>query len=121
MLVTENMFGDIISDQTAALVGGMGMAPSADVGDRHGLFQPCHGSAPDIAGQGKANPTATILSAALMLDWLAEQHGNDDLAAAARRIEQAVDAVFASGKIVPWELGGRDGTDAIASAVASNL
>ncbi len=121
VLVTENMFGDIISDQTAALVGGMGMAPSADVGDKHGLFQPCHGSAPDIAGQGKANPTATILSAALMLDWLAEQHHNDALAAAARRIEQAVDAVFASGRITPYELGGRDGTEAIASAVASNL
>ena len=121
VLVTENMFGDILSDQAAALVGGMGMAPSADVGDRHGLFQPCHGSAPDIAGQGKANPTATILSAALMLDWLGERHGNAALVAAARRIEQAVDAVFAPGKVVPFELGGRDGTAAIAAAVASNL
>ena len=121
VLVTENMFGDILSDQTAALVGGMGMAPSADVGDEHGLFQPCHGSAPDIAGQGKANPTATILSAALMLDWLADRHANPALAAAARRIEQAVDTVFASGRILPYELGGRDGTAAIAAAVASNL
>jgi len=121
VLVTENMFGDILSDETAALVGGMGMAPSADVGDRHGLFQPCHGSAHDIAGQGKANPTATILSVALMLDWLGERHANDALGAAARRIEQAVDLVFASGRIVPFELGGRDGTEAIAAAVASNL
>ena len=121
VLVTENMFGDILSDQTAALVGGMGMAPSADVGDEHGLFQPCHGSAPDIAGQGKANPTATILSAALMLDWLADRHANPALATAARRIEQAVDTVFASGRILPYELGGRDGTAAIAAAVASNL
>jgi len=121
VLVTENMFGDILSDQTAALVGGMGMAPSADIGDEHGLFQPCHGSAPDIAGQGKANPTATILSAALMLDWLADRHGIAALSAAARRIEQAVDAVFASGRILPFEFGGRDGTAAIASAVASNL
>ena len=121
VLVTENMFGDILSDQTAALIGGMGMAPSADVGDHHGLFQPCHGSAPDIAGQGKANPTATILSAALMLDWLAERHANPALAAGARRIEQAVDAVFASGRILPYEFGGRDGTAAIAAAVASNL
>ncbi|HEY6133352.1 MAG TPA: isocitrate/isopropylmalate family dehydrogenase [Rubrivivax sp.] len=121
VLVTENMFGDILSDQTAALVGGMGMAPSADIGDRHALFQPCHGSAPDIAGQGKANPTASILSAALMLDWLAERHGNAALGAAARRIEQAVDAVFASGQLVPFEFGGRDGTAAIAAAVASNL
>ena len=57
VLVTENMFGDILSDLIAALVGGMGMAPSADIGDKHGLFQPAHGTAPDIAGQGKANPT----------------------------------------------------------------
>jgi 3-isopropylmalate dehydrogenase len=121
VLVMENMFGDIISDQTAALVGGMGMAPSADIGDAHGLFQPCHGSAPDIAGQGKANPTATILSAALMLDWLAERHGNEKLASAARRIETAVDEVFASGRVLPFELGGHDGTAAIAAAVASNL
>jgi len=121
VLVTENMFGDIISDQTAALVGGMGMAPSGDIGDAHGLFQPCHGSAPDIAGQGKANPTATILSAAMMLDWLAERSGEDALAAAGARIERAVDAVFASGRIRPFEFGGSDGTKTIAAAVASNL
>ena len=96
-IVTENMFGDILSDQTAALVGGMGMAPSGDIGDRHGLFQPCHGSAPDIAGQGKANPIATILSAAMMLDWLAERRSDDALAAAARRLERAVDSVMRVG------------------------
>ena len=121
VLVTENMFGDILSDEAAALVGGMGMAPSADVGDRHGLFQPCHGSAPDIAGQGKANPTATILSAAMMLDWLAERGHGEALGHAALRLEQAVDAAFASGRIVPYELGGRDGTRAIADAIAANL
>ena len=70
VLVTENMFGDILSDLAAGIVGGMGMAPSADIGDKYGVFQPAHGSAPDIAGQGKANPIATILSAAMMLDWL---------------------------------------------------
>jgi 3-isopropylmalate dehydrogenase len=121
VLVTENMFGDILSDQCAALVGGMGMAPSADVGDRHGLFQPCHGSAPDIAGEGKANPTAMILSAAMMLDWLAERHDDPRLAAAARRLERAVDAAFESGALSPHELGGRDGTRSIADAVSSNL
>jgi 3-isopropylmalate dehydrogenase len=121
VLVMENMFGDIISDQTAALVGGMGMAPSADIGDAHGLFQPCHGSAPDMAGQGKATPTATIRSAALLLDWLADRHGTAPLASAARRIETAVDEVFASGRVLPFELGGHDGTAAIAAAVASNL
>ncbi len=121
VLVTENMFGDILSDQCAALVGGMGMAPSADVGDRHGLFQPCHGSAPDIAGQGKANPTAMILSAAMMLDWLAERHEDPRLAAAAQRLERAVDAAFASGKLLPFELGGQTGTAAIRDAVLANL
>src|SRR5438046_10640140 len=96
------MFGDIISDQTAALIGGMGMAPSAAVGDDHALFQPCHGSAPDIAGQGKANPTATILSAAMMLDWLSERSTDRQVAASladsARKIERAVDSVFTSGR-----------------------
>ncbi len=71
VLVTENMFGDILSDLAAGMIGGMGMAPSADIGDKHALFQPAHGTAPDIAGKGKANPTAMILSAAMMLDWLA--------------------------------------------------
>jgi 3-isopropylmalate dehydrogenase len=121
VLVTENMFGDIISDQTAALIGGMGMAPSGDIGDEHGLFQPCHGSAPDIAGQGKANPTACILSAAMMLDWLAERSRNDAMAQAARRIEKAVDVIFQSQTLKPFEFGGKAGTQAIRDAVLSNL
>ena len=83
MLVTENMFGDILSDLGAGLVGGMGMAPCAELGEQHGLFQPSHGSAPDIVGQDMANPTATFLSAAMMLDWLAGRSGNAALADAA--------------------------------------
>jgi 3-isopropylmalate dehydrogenase len=121
VMVTENMFGDILSDQIAALIGGMGMAPSGDIGDAHALFQPCHGTAPDIAGQGKANPTATILSGAMMLDWLAERSGRTDLATAAERIERAVDAAFASGGLKPFEFGGKDGTAAIARAVLEAL
>jgi 3-isopropylmalate dehydrogenase len=121
VIVTENMFGDILSDQTAALVGGMGMAPSGDIGDDHALFQPCHGSAPDIYGQAKANPTACILSAAMMLDWLAERSGNPALADAAKKIERAVDEVFASRKVVPFEFGGNAGTRAIRDAVLSSL
>ena len=74
VMVMENMFGDILSDLTAGLIGGMGMAPSADIGDKHAVFQPCHGTAPDIMGKGLANPTAMILSTALMLDWLADRH-----------------------------------------------
>jgi 3-isopropylmalate dehydrogenase len=121
VIVTENMFGDILSDQTAALVGGMGMAPSGDIGDEHAMFQPCHGSAPDICGQGRSNPTACILSAAMMLDWLAERSGNPALSAAARRIERAVDDVLACGSSLPIEFGGKAGTRAIRDAVLSNL
>jgi 3-isopropylmalate dehydrogenase len=121
VLVTENMFGDIISDQTAALVGGMGVAPSGDIGDEHALFQPCHGSAPDIAGEGKANPAACILSAAMMLDWLAERSGDAALAEGARRIERAVDTIFQSERLRPFEFGGKAGTREIRDAVLSNL
>src|ERR1700760_3373269 len=87
VMVMENMFGDILSDMTAGLIGGMGMAPSAGIGDRHAVFQPCHGTAPDIMGQGKANPTAMILSAAMMLDWLADKHGLEGAAEAGERNE----------------------------------
>ncbi len=89
VLVTENMFGDILSDLGAALIGGMGFAPSADIGDAHAVFQPCHGSAPDIAGQGLANPTAMFLSAALMLDWLGQRHGLEACHEAAELISAA--------------------------------
>ena len=84
-MVTENMFGDILSDLGAGLIGGLGMAPSADIGDDHAVFQPCHGTAPDIAGQGLANPTAMFLSAAMMLDWLSERSGVAACATAAMR------------------------------------
>jgi len=120
VLVTENMFGDILSDLTAALIGGMGMAPSADIGDRHAVFQPCHGTAPDIMGKGLANPTAMILSAAMMLDWLADRHGHAPAAEAAGRIERAVERAFANG-LKPSEFGGPDGTAAVAKAVLGAL
>jgi 3-isopropylmalate dehydrogenase len=93
VMVTENMFGDILSDLTAGLVGGMGMAPSADIGERYAVFQPAHGSAPDIAGKGIANPVATILSVAMMLDWF----GTEDTRAGAEMIRSAVKTVFADG------------------------
>jgi 3-isopropylmalate dehydrogenase len=90
VLVTENMFGDILSDLAAGLVGGMGMAPSADLGKEYGVFQPSHGTAPDIAGKGIANPVATILSAAMMLEWLG-------MAAESARIHRAVESVLTAG------------------------
>jgi len=120
VMVMENMFGDILSDMTAGLIGGMGMAPSADIGDRHAVFQPCHGTAPDIMGQGKANPTAMILSAAMMLDWLADKHGLESAAEAGERIERAVDKAYAGG-IKPMEFGGSNGTADIAKAVIEAL
>ena len=121
VLVTENMFGDILSDLGAALMGGMGMAPSADIGDRHGLFQPCHGSAPDIAGQGLANPIAMLQSASMMLDWLAERHAIEACADAGQLIERAIGLVLAEHRVRPLDLGGRDGTAAITKAVIDAL
>jgi 3-isopropylmalate dehydrogenase len=120
VMVTENMFGDILSDLTAGLIGGMGMAPSADIGDRYAVFQPCHGTAPDIMGQGKANPTGMILSAAMMLDWLGDKHGLEGAAEAAERIQRAVDQAYAGG-ISPMEFGGANGTADIAKAVLAGL
>jgi 3-isopropylmalate dehydrogenase len=116
VMVMENMFGDILSDLAAGLIGGLGMAPSADIGDKHAVFQPCHGTAPDIMGLGKANPTAMILSAAMMLDWLGEKHDHPAATKAAQRIQHAVDTAFAQG-LKPVEFGGGDGTAAITKAM----
>jgi 3-isopropylmalate dehydrogenase len=120
VLVTENMFGDILSDLGAGLVGGMGMAPSADIGDRHAVFQPIHGTAPDIAGQGTANPIAAILSAAMMLDWLGRRHACEAVREAGHRMEAAVGSVLAAGMLPP-DLGGTCGTGEIGAAVAAKL
>lgn len=120
VMVMENMFGDIVSDITASLIGGLGMAPSADIGDKYAVFQPCHGTAPDIMGQGKANPTGMILSAAMMLDWLADKHGVESAAEAGETIERAVDQVYAGG-IKPMEFGGSNGTADITRAVLGAL
>ena len=120
VMVMENMFGDIVSDITASLIGGLGMAPSADIGDKYAVFQPCHGTAPDIMGQGKANPTGMILSAAMMLDWLADKHGIESAAEAGETIERAVDQVYAGG-IKPMEFGGSNGTADITKAVLDAL
>lgn len=121
VLVTENMFGDILSDLIAAFAGGMGMAPSADIGDKYALFQPAHGTAPDIAGKGIANPSAMLLSAVMMLDWLAEKHGDAALTDGARAIESSMERVFTSGKVHPYEFGGSSGTADIMRAVIAGL
>ena len=117
----ENMFGDILSDLAGGLVGGMGMAACAEVGDEHALFQPAHGSAPDIMGEDKANPLAAILSGALMLDYLAERTGNTSLAEAARLVEHGVEQGFEANTIRPMEFGGDMGTVAVTDAVIAAM
>jgi 3-isopropylmalate dehydrogenase len=114
VLVTENMFGDILSDLLAGLVGGMGMAPSADIGDQYAVFQPSHGSAPDIAVRGIANPVAAILSAAMMLDWLGEGATGD-------RIRTAVRNVFADRATRTRDMGGTHSTSQMTDAIVANL
>jgi 3-isopropylmalate dehydrogenase len=117
VLVTENMFGDILSDLLAGLVGGMGMAPSADVGDDYAIFQPSHGSAPDIAGQGIANPIAAILSAAMMLDWL----GTDESREGAALIWSSIEKVLEDPLVRTRDMRGMLTTTEMAGAIVEQL
>jgi 3-isopropylmalate dehydrogenase len=117
VLVTENMFGDILSDLAAGLVGGMGLAPSADIGDGCAVFQPAHGTAPDIAGRGIANPVAAILSVALMLEWLA----HDNTLRAAAQVRGAVEAVLADPARRTPDLGGNMTTRQMGDAILASL
>lgn len=121
VIVLENMFGDILSDLGAATVGGLGMAPSGDIGGRWALFQPSHGTAPDIAGQGIANPLAMILSAAMLLQWLGDRHADAAARAAAERIEKAVGAVLAKGHAKTRDIGGTATTREVGDAVLRAL
>lgn len=121
VLVTENLMGDILSDLAAGIIGGLGVAPSADIGQAHAVFQPCHGTAPDIAGRGLANPLAAILSTVMLLDHLAD--GNTDPAprSAARRIEHSVLAALAAGEAQTRDIGGTAGTRESSLAVLKRL
>ena len=121
VIVTENMFGDILSDLGAALLGGLGLAPSGDIGDGHAVFQPCHGSAPDIMGTGKANPIGMLLSAAMMFDWLAGRHGHDPCREAAADLRGAIDRAFETGAVLPIELGGTDTASDVTNAIIAEL
>ncbi|MBN1441003.1 MAG: isocitrate/isopropylmalate dehydrogenase family protein [Anaerolineales bacterium] len=114
VIVTTNMFGDILSDLAAQLVGGLGFASSGNIGESFAVFEPTHGSAPKYAGQYKVNPIATLLAAKLMLDWL----GESEKAAA---LERAVAGVIAAGKVRTYDLGGLSGTLDVAKAVAERL
>ncbi len=121
VVVTTNLFGDILSDEAAGLVGGLGLAPGLNAGDDHAMAQAVHGSAPDIAGQGKANPVASILSLAMLLDWLGSRHGDDAASTAAKKITSAVERVLNAGKTSTPDLGGTattaEMTDAIVKAM----
>jgi isocitrate dehydrogenase (NAD+) len=114
VLVLPNLYGDIVSDLAAGLVGGLGVAPGANIGERAAVFEPVHGSAPKYAGLNKANPTALILSGALMLRHLGETQAAD-------AVESAVRSVIAEGTTVTYDLGGSAGTREYAEAVASRL
>ena len=121
VVVAENMFGDILSDLGAGTVGGLGLAPSADVGDAHGLFQAAHGSAPDIAGKGIANPLATILSAGMMLDWLGRRREDEAALRASGWVEEAVAASLLDGSGLTGDVGGSAGTVEAGDAVLRAL
>jgi len=121
VMVMENMFGDILSDLAGGLVGGMGMAACAEIGDEIGLFQPAHGSAPDIMGEDKANPLAAILSGGLMLEYLAEKSNDQRYEIAALALDRAVEEGFAANALRPMEFGGDMGTKAVTNEVLARI
>jgi isocitrate dehydrogenase (NAD+) len=114
MLLLPNLYGDVMSDLCAGLVGGLGVVPSANMGDEAAMFEAVHGTAPDIAGKGFANPTALLMSSILMLDHLGER-------SAARRVEAALDKVYREGKHHTRDLGGTTGTKAFTDAIIAAL
>jgi len=114
VLVAENMFGDIVSDLCAGLVGGLGFAPSANLGDKYAVFEPTHGSAPKYAGQNKVNPIAMLLTAKMMLDWLKEPE-------MATRLEHAVAHVIKEAKVRTYDMGGKSSTTDVAKEIARHV
>lgn len=117
VIVAENQHGDVLSDLGAALVGGLGFAPSANIGIGRAMFEPAHGTAPTIAGKGIANPIAAILSGAMMLRWLSSEHGDASLAKASRIIDEAVASVLERGKTLTVDAGGKATTEKMGDAV----
>jgi isocitrate dehydrogenase (NAD+) len=120
LLLMENLYGDVISDLAAGLVGGLGVTPGANIGDDRAIFEAVHGSAPDIAGQNKANPLALLMSAVMMLRYLAESSGDTSLDDAADSIKQAYDYCLKHGEKT-GDLGGTLGTSEFADAVIAQL
>ncbi|UCF45470.1 MAG: isocitrate/isopropylmalate dehydrogenase family protein [Candidatus Bathyarchaeota archaeon] len=120
VLVTPNMFGDILSDEAAQLIGGLGMAPGANIGDDFALFEPIHGSAPNRVGKQTANPCSMILAAKMMLDWLGERYNDNSCVEAAKAIENGVFKTLRNGPTVP-DCGGNATTMGMAEAIAAAL
>jgi 3-isopropylmalate dehydrogenase len=118
VILCTNLYGDILSDQAAGLVGGLGMAPGLNAGDDQAMAQATHGSAPDIAGKLIANPYAMIMSAKMLLEWLAVRHRQEGLARAAQRIDKAVDQTIAEGKYLTPDIGGDASTHEMGRAIA---
>lgn len=114
VMVTTNLFGDILSDEASQLVGGLGVTAGANIGDSFGMFEPVHGSAPKYTGQNKVNPVATIESARLMLDYLGEKK-------AAERVRLAIEAVLREKKVVTYDLGGKAKTSEMGAAIAEKV
>ena len=121
ILVMENMFGDILSDLGAGVVGGMGMTPCGEIGLSHALFQPAHGSAPDIAGTGKANPTAMLISAAMMLEWLGSKYSVSECINEAKRLRIAIEEGYAEQDFLPYEFGGSSSCRQITENIINRL
>ncbi len=121
VIVTTNMFGDILSDEAAELSGSLGLAGSANASDTHCMAQASHGSAPDIAGQDRANPTSLMLSAAMLLEWLSIKHNRDAYASAAKSIDAALDTLLADPARRTPDLGGPLGTRAFTEAVCAEI
>ena len=119
VIVTTNMFGDILSDEATEIAGSLGLAASLNAGADHAVAQAQHGSAPDIAGKNVANPSSLIGSAAMLLAWLGERRGDDRLVKAAQVIESALDKVIADPATRTADMGGTLGTDAFAGKVAN--
>ncbi len=120
MLLLENLYGDVVSDLCAGLIGGLGAVPGANIGDEHAVFEAVHGSAPDIAGKGVANPLALLMSAVMMLNYIADQQGDEGARTIATKIRTAYDQTLEDG-CKTRDLGGELGTDAFADAVIERL
>jgi 3-isopropylmalate dehydrogenase len=120
VILTTNMFGDILSDLTGELSGSLGLAPGINAGDGHAMAQAAHGSAPDIAGRGIANPVAEILSTALLMRWLADRHGDPEVRATAERMERSVTRTLTTG-VRTRDIGGTANTEEFTAAVIANL